>query len=104
MIDIKRHSGIYTLEVKQKLPLTGEEAWKFLSDPRNLEKITPKHMGFWITSDNTPEEMYPGQIITYIVSPFKGFKMSWVTEITHVQKGEYFVDEQRFGPYKMWHH
>jgi ligand-binding SRPBCC domain-containing protein len=104
MIDIKRHSGIYTLKVKQKLPITGDEAWKFLSDPRNLEKITPKHMGFRITSDNIPKEMYPGQIITYIVSPFKGFKMNWVTEITHVKKGEYFVDEQRFGPYKMWHH
>ena len=27
-----------------------------------------------------------------------------MTEITHVKEGEYFVDEQRFGPYALWHH
>jgi ligand-binding SRPBCC domain-containing protein len=104
MIDIKRHSGIYTLKVKQNLPLTKNEAWRFLSDPGNLQKITPNHMGFQITSNNVTDSMYPGQIITYKVSPFNGIKMNWVTEITYVKEGEYFVDEQRFGPYKMWHH
>lgn len=104
MIDISKHSGIYTLKAKQKLPLSRDEAWNFLSDPANLQKITPKHMGFRITSNNGTDLMYPGQIITYKVSPFNGIEMNWVTEITHVKDGEYFVDEQRFGPYKMWHH
>jgi len=48
--------------------------------------------------------MYPGQIIQYKVSPFIGITTTWVTEITHVKKGEYFADEQRFGPYYLWHH
>ncbi|MEZ5002649.1 MAG: SRPBCC family protein [Chitinophagales bacterium] len=103
MINIKAHSGIYTLSVEQKLPLSIEKAWDFFSSPHNLAAITPKHMGFHITSDTT-EKMYPGQIISYKVSPLLGIKMNWVTEITHVEHHQYFVDEQRFGPYLMWHH
>ena len=48
--------------------------------------------------------MFPGQIIQYIVTPVLGIKTKWVTEITHVRDKEYFVDEQRFGPYTLWHH
>lgn len=60
-------------------------------------------MGFKIlTGGDRP--MFPGQIIQYKVYPFKGIAMRWVTEITHVKQGEYFVDEQRFGPYSLWHH
>ena len=79
------------------------EAWKFFSSPENLATITPPGMGFVITSGQ-PEKMFPGQIITYKVSPFPGFVTNWITEITHVLAGSYFVDEQRFGPYRMWHH
>ena len=103
MITFQSHAGIYTLEVTQFLNIPIGEAWKFFSSPANLEKITPAHMGFVITS-GTPASMYPGQIITYRVSPFAGFTTNWVTEITHVSEGSYFVDEQRFGPYRMWHH
>lgn len=103
MITFKSHSGIYTLEVKQILNISLAEAWDFFSSPGNLAKITPPHMGFIITS-GTPAKMYPGQIISYKVAPFSGFKTNWVTEITHVSEGRFFVDEQRFGPYRMWHH
>jgi len=48
--------------------------------------------------------MYPGQIIEYDVTPLMGINMHWVTEITHVVHHQYFVDEQRFGPYAFWHH
>lgn len=81
-----------------------EEAWDFFSSPRNLAKITPEHMGFLITSKFNGEKMYPGMLITYKVSPLLGIKMDWCTEITHVIDKKYFVDEQRFGPYAMWHH
>ncbi len=27
-----------------------------------------------------------------------------MTEITQVSENKYFIDEQRFGPYKFWHH
>ena len=80
-----------------------EEAWDFLSNPANLSVITPPHMGFKILS-GADRPMFPGQIIQYKVSPFKGITTHWVTEITHVKEGEYFVDEQRFGPYALWHH
>lgn len=103
MMSTKTHSGIYTLEVKRFMKISMKEAWDFFSSPSNLSNITPEHMGFIITSGTTGE-MYPGQIITYKVSPFTGYTTNWVTEITHVSDGLFFVDEQRFGPYKMWHH
>ncbi len=94
---------LYTLRSIQKLPISQQEAWNFLSDPRNLKTITPDYMGFEIVSGGD-RPTFPGQIIQYIVTPVAGIKTKWVTEITHVKEGEYFVDEQRFGPYKMWHH
>lgn len=103
MIDIRYHSGIYTLMAKQELPLKIEEAWKFFSTPENLVLITPPHMEFVITSGKATK-MYSGQIISYKVSPVSGIKTNWITEITQVEQGKFFVDEQRFGPYRMWHH
>lgn len=94
---------LFKLESKQFLPITLEEAWDFFSSPDNLKKITPDHMGFFITSENQGK-MYPGMLITYIVTPLLGIKMRWCTEITQVEEKKYFIDEQRFGPYKMWHH
>jgi ligand-binding SRPBCC domain-containing protein len=81
-----------------------EDVWDFISSPENLKKITPDYMGFEINSQNLPEKMYSGMIISYIVKPVLGIKMLWVTEITHVEEMRYFVDEQRIGPYSMWHH
>ncbi len=103
MVEIKKHSGIYTLEVLQQLPIGLHEAWEFFSSPKNLALITPKHMGFKITSGDQ-EKMFAGQIISYKLSPLPGIKTNWVTEITHVDDKKFFVDEQRFGPYSMWHH
>ena len=94
---------IYTLHSKQLLPITKQQAWDFLSDPKNLKVITPDYMGFHILS-GADRPMYSGQIIQYIVTPLLGIKTKWVTEITHVKEGSYFVDEQRFGPYALWHH
>lgn len=94
---------LYQLHAKQALPISVEEAWDFLSNPKNLKVITPEHMGFKILS-GADRAMFQGQIIQYIVKPFPGISTKWVTEITHVKEGKYFVDEQRFGPYALWHH
>lgn len=94
---------IYRLETFQNLPISKEKAWHFLSDPRNLKTITPDYMGFKILNGESPK-MFAGQIIQYIVTPLLNIPIKWVTEITHVKEGEYFVDEQRFGPYSFWHH
>lgn len=95
--------AFYQIISEQYLKASPGEAWSFLSDPRNLQLITPEHMKFDILG-GADRAMHPGQIIRYKVSPFPGVRTSWVTEITHVREGEYFVDEQRFGPYKFWHH
>lgn len=94
----------YQLIKKQNIPASIDEIWDFISSPSNLKEITPKHMGFEVTGNTGKGQMYPGMIITYKVSPLLGIKLNWVTEITHVKDKEYFVDEQRIGPYTMWHH
>ena len=95
----------YQLTFRQNLPLSLTEAWDFFSSPLNLAKITPSDMAFKVTSDiNMQEKMYPGMIITYKVSPIGGINLNWMTEITQVSHEKYFIDEQRFGPFKFWHH
>ena len=94
---------LYQLRSKQVFPISKQEAWDFLSNPANLSVITPEHMGFHIL-DGADGSMFPGQIIQYIVKPFPFYTVKWVTEITHVSEGNFFVDEQRFGPYALWHH
>ncbi len=96
--------AFYRFYREQKLHASTEDLWDFISSPRNLKEITPPHMGFDITTPNLPEKMYPGMVISYKVRPLLGIKTDWVTEITHVQEGRYFVDEQRIGPYTLWHH
>lgn len=90
-------------EFTQFVPATLDVVWDFFSSPANLSKITPPEMGFIITSPLLPE-MYPGMFIMYKVSPVAGIKLNWVTEITHVRHKQFFVDEQRRGPYSIWHH
>lgn len=94
---------IYQLHKRINLPISKEDAWDFLSNPKNLQKLMPDEMGFNIIS-GAEKQAYSGQLIEYNVVPFKGFKTKWVTEITHVQKPDYFVDIQLYGPYKLWHH
>jgi ligand-binding SRPBCC domain-containing protein len=96
--------GSYSLKKVQRLPISLDEAWDFFSSPRNLKEITPAYMGFTILSNSDSEKMYAGQIITYKVRPVLGIPLFWMTEITHVEDKKYFVDEQRFGPYALWHH
>ena len=95
---------IYQLRKKQQLNASIETAWDFFSSPVNLKVITPDYLGIEITSQQEDKKMYPGMIITYQVSPLAGIKMNWATEITHIKEYESFVDEQRIGPYYMWHH
>ncbi|MGB5895650.1 MAG: SRPBCC family protein, partial [Ignavibacteriaceae bacterium] len=94
---------IYQIKAKQKLPIPLDDAWRFFSDPRNLRKITPPWLNLKLTS-NLPDKMYAGMLITYKVYPFLGIPFNWVTEITQVKEEKFFIDEQRFGPYKFWHH
>ncbi len=95
--------GFYQLRRSQKIPASLDSVWEFIASPGNLKRITPAYMGFDITSGGE-DIMYPGMIISYKVKPLLGISTTWVTEITHVSEKEYFVDEQRVGPYRLWHH
>lgn len=94
---------MYTLRTTQRIPISLDEAWAYFSSPGNLNEITPKDMGFHILGE-VPKVMYQGMFINYKVTPILGIKMDWTTEITHVVDRSFFVDEQRVGPYKIWHH
>ena len=91
------------LERRQRLPLALDSAWEFFADPANLARITPPDLGFEVTS-TLPERMYAGMVVTYRVRPFGSMRVPWVTEISQVREPEFFVDEQRSGPYRFWHH
>ncbi len=92
-----------SLQSRCLLPVSITEAWDFFSDPRNLRRITPPSLGIRITSD-LPPRMHPGMLVTYTITPVFAIPVRWVTEITHVREPSLFVDEQRFGPYRFWHH
>ena len=94
---------IHKLEYVTRIDAQLETVWQFFSSPKNLQKITPKEMKFTII-DTVPDTTFQGQIIRYNISPFLGIKFSWMTEITALKEKEYFIDEQRVGPYKFWHH
>jgi ligand-binding SRPBCC domain-containing protein len=96
--------AVHKLVRKQLIHADIEEVWAFFSSPDNLAKITPEYMKFRTTSEKWAGEIYAGQIITYKVSPLLGIPLYWMTEITQVNRGRHFIDEQRKGPYKMWHH
>jgi len=97
-------SKVYSIQSIQKIPTSLETAWEFFSNPANLKKITPANLGFNIISQHHGDVMYAGQIIEYTVKPLLNIPLYWMTEITHVKEGEYFIDEQRYGPYSLWHH
>ncbi|MEL6637148.1 MAG: SRPBCC family protein [Bacteroidota bacterium] len=95
---------IYYKEWTQHLPISLDEAWAFFSRPENLNELTPKDMSFEILTDIKGKPMYQGMLIRYKIVPMLNIKMNWCTEITHIRDRQYFIDEQRFGPYALWHH
>ncbi len=88
---------------KQLVKSDMEKVWEFFSNPNNLQIITPQYMNFKIINE-LPEEMYEGLVIEYKVSPLFGIPIKWISEITHIKKYHYFIDEQKVGPYRFWHH
>lgn len=94
---------MYQIKRTQFIPTSIDTCWEFFSSPNNLSVITPEYMRFNVLTD-VPTKMYEGLMIAYKVSPVLGIPLNWVTEIKYVHDLQFFVDEQRTGPYKMWHH
>lgn len=95
---------IHQLKREQQLNCSIAEAWRFFSSANNLSKITPKEMKFQVLTKLQDDEIYRGMIIDYYVSPIFDIKMKWQTEILAVDFQKSFVDFQKKGPYKLWHH
>lgn len=93
---------LHELHFTQHLPARLPAVWDFFATPDNLNLLTPPELHFETLS--RPGKMYAGQMIAYKVRLLPGIRVRWLTEITHVREGLYFVDEQRAGPYKIWHH
>lgn len=96
--------AVYSIKAIQNIPISLDEAWDFFSHPKNLAKMTPEKLNLKFVNELYGDEMYAGQVMEYKVKPLLGIPLYWMTEITHVQPKQFFVDEQRFGPYTMWHH
>ncbi len=94
---------MHRLKQEQFLPISLDEAWNFFATPKNLNEVTPEDMVFEITSE-LPDKMYEGLMITYRIKPMLNIALNWCTEITHIKEKEFFVDDQRKGPYAIWHH
>jgi ligand-binding SRPBCC domain-containing protein len=94
---------MHTLKQEQFLPISLDQAWEFFATPKNLNEVTPDDMVFEITSE-LPDKMYEGLMITYRIKPMMNIPINWCTEITHIKEKEFFVDDQRKGPYNIWHH
>lgn len=94
----------HSIKTVQQIPVSLDKAWDFFSNPANLAAITPADIGFKVISKHHGDRMYAGQIIEYTVKPVLGIPVYWMTEITQVKEGVYFIDEQRRGPYALWHH
>ena len=95
---------MYQIRKTLNIPIEIQKAWDFFSKPDNLKLITPDYMNFNIISRSDAGEMYPGMIISYLVSPLFHISVKWTTEITQVKEFNYFIDNQIKGPYKIWHH
>jgi ligand-binding SRPBCC domain-containing protein len=93
---------IHSLVQVQFVPADLARVWGYFATPRNLDGMTPPDLAFRIQGN--PGPMHPGQMISYRIRLGPGIWTTWLTEITHVQEGSLFVDEQRIGPYKLWHH
>ncbi|SHH61501.1 Ligand-binding SRPBCC domain-containing protein [Chryseobacterium oranimense] len=89
---------------EQQLNCDRATAWKFFSSANNLSEITPKDMNFVVLTAMENDEIYEGMLIDYYVSPLFGIKMKWQTEIIKVDFQRSFIDFQKKGPYKLWHH
>ena len=94
---------LHRLRTVQQLPVPPEQVWDFFVSPKNLARVASPQLDFQMTNEPL-DPLRPGSLLTYRLRPLFGVPLTWMTEIRHMEPPHYFVDEQRFGPYKLWHH
>jgi hypothetical protein len=99
---LQGEGGVYVLEAEQWLPLPLADVFPFFADATNLEAITPPWLRFHVLTPE-PIPMQVGQRIDYRLR-VRGVPLRWQSEITVWNPPYRFIDEQRRGPYKRWHH
>lgn len=96
---------VYHLSRKLRLPITQDVAWAFFSNPATLSQLTPPDSKMVDESVELPKKIHAGMLQVFRVSPMKWLPaVRWAAEITHVDAPNYFVDEQKIGPFAFWHH
>jgi ligand-binding SRPBCC domain-containing protein len=93
---------VFAYESQLWLPAPLDAVFPFFSDARNLERLTPPWLRFEVLT-RPPMEMRPGALIDYRLR-VRGIPLRWRSEITAWEPPHRFVDEQRRGPYRRWHH
>jgi ligand-binding SRPBCC domain-containing protein len=92
----------HVLERVQFIPRPLGEVFPFFEDATNLERITPPHLRFSITTP-LPIAMGEGTIIDYRLR-LLGVPFRWRTRIDRYDPPRAFVDTQLAGPYRLWRH
>ena len=95
---------LHTFHQSQALPCSADTAWTFFSNPANLARLTPPELRMRRPGGDSTAPVYPGQWLWFDVQLAPGIWKTWVTEITQVEPGRSFIDEQRAGPYRFWRH
>lgn len=99
-----KYTTMYTIYAKEIVPISLETCWHFFSSAKNLKILTPAHLSFSQADVDEEKPLYAGKIIIHRIKPLFNIPIEWITEITHLHEKSYFIDEQRFGPFKFWHH
>lgn len=94
---------VHHIHHRQRLKMTGQQAWDFFSSPDFLNDITPDFFHVRIDSE-VPDSIYAGLLICYRMRAVFGLPMTWVSDISHCDEPHYFVYRQLLGPFKFWSH
>jgi len=78
------------------------QVFEFFADAFQLETLTPPWLHFSVRTPR-PIDMQRGTLIDYKLR-LHGIPVRWRSEISTWDPPHQFVDEQRKGPYRYWHH
>lgn len=100
--EIVKQPGDLTLRSTQWVPRPVDEIFRFFSDEKNLERITPPWLNFQVVNKST-EQIQEGTLIDYRLK-LRGMPLQWQSRIEEWKPPSHFIDVQTKGPYTRWEH